>query len=149
MQSLRPATLLKRDSNTDIFLWNFQKIFRVPSFTLPVAASSIFYNVQISIGKNTFTRWRHLINCTYRRKGCILIVVRTHIDYIFPIGNENLSSSQNCSHVISPAEFWFSIHIDKNRPVLDNYETEIIRSSFYSSYQYLLQGSNAANASNH
>ena len=34
------------------------------------------------------------IKCAYREKGCKIIVVRMHIDYLFPIGNKNIYSSQ-------------------------------------------------------
>ena len=73
------------------------------------------------------------IKCAFMGRGRILAAARAHIDYLFPIGNENVFSSQNCIHFILPSEFWSSFHNDKNRPVLNIYENEIIRISLYTS----------------
>ena len=67
------------------------------------------------------------IKWTYRGSGCKLIAVCTYMDFLFLIENENLLSSQHCTHFILPSEFWIFIHNDRNRPILDIYENEIIR----------------------
>lgn len=59
----------------------------------------IFYDVQISwiLEKDTScTRSELSIKFAYRWKGCKLIVVHMHMDYLFPIGNYNVFSSQHC-----------------------------------------------------
>lgn len=54
---------------------------------------------------------RPSINYTHRTrgKGCKVIVVSTHVcthmDYIFPIGNENVFSFQHCTYSILRSEF--------------------------------------------
>ena len=44
------------------------------------------------------------------------------MNYLFPIGNENVFSSQHSTHFILHSEFRISIHNDRNRPILDNHE---------------------------
>ena len=53
------------------------------------------------------------------------------MNYIFSIGNENVFLSQLWIHFILPSEFLISIHNDKNHPILNKYENEMIRISFY------------------
>ena len=64
----------------------------------------------------------------------ILTLVCTLMDCIFPIVNENLFSSQRSTYFILRSEFWISLHNDRNRPILDNCEDEIIKISLYSSH---------------
>ena len=69
------------------------------------------------------------------------------IDYLFPIGNktignENVCSSQHCTHFILPSETWISIHNDRNCPIFDNYENGIIRNSLYT-FHFLLKGADS------
>ena len=47
--------------------------------------------------QNTYTRSEtfHTIKCAHRGRRFILIKVRAHVYYLFPIGNENLFSSQS------------------------------------------------------
>ena len=42
------------------------------------------------------------------------------MDYLFPIGKENVFLSQHCTLFILPSEFWISILNDRNRPILDS-----------------------------
>ena len=77
---------------------------------------------------------------------CILAAARAHIDDLFPIGNENVFSPKHCIHFILPSEFWISFHNDKNRPVLDIYENEIIRISLYTSYFLLKRTASSSRA---
>ena len=48
LQALRPATLLKSDSNTDVFLWNWRSFFMNSFFyrTPPVATFVVFSEKQ-------------------------------------------------------------------------------------------------------
>ena len=62
------------------------------------------------------------------------MVLRTHMDYLFPVENENVLSSQRCKHFILPYEFWISIHNAANCPILDKYENEMIQISLYTSH---------------
>ena len=62
------------------------------------------------------------IKFAYRRRGCKQIVVHMHMFCLFPIGNENLLSSQHCTHFILPSEFRMFIHNGRNRSILDNYK---------------------------
>ena len=44
LQTLRPATLLKRDSNTGVFLWNWRSFFKNSFFyRTPSVASSVVF----------------------------------------------------------------------------------------------------------
>ena len=65
----------------------------------------------------------------YGERGCKLILVRMHIDYLFPIGNENLISLQHCAHFILSFEFWISIYNERSWPILDHYENQTIQIS--------------------
>ena len=70
LQALRPATLLKTDSNTSVFLWNWRSFFMNSFFyrTPPVAASVVFAanqgNIQwtITLGYNQRLSWKY---CNY------------------------------------------------------------------------------------
>ena len=42
------------------------------------------------------------------------------MDYLFPIGKENVFLSQHFTLFILPSEFWISILNDRNRPILDS-----------------------------
>ena len=48
---------------------------------------------------------RPYLKCEYMRRGCPLIVVRTHMDYFFPTEKENVFSSQQSIHFIQTSEF--------------------------------------------
>ena len=68
----------------------------------------IFYEFQISRikeKKHHVQGQKPSIKCAYRERECKLIVVRTHMDYLFPIENENVFLSQRCTHFILPSEF--------------------------------------------
>ena len=79
----------------------------------------------------------------------MLVAVQMHMRYLFPIGDQNLFSSQHCTHFTLPSrhttlyrrlldvettscvywvptEFWISIHNETKSPILDNYGNEII-----------------------
>ena len=43
------------------------------------------------------------------------------MNYLFPIGYENVFSSQYYTYFILPSEFWISIHNDKNYLILNSY----------------------------
>ena len=60
-------------------------------------------------------------------------MVSMHMAY-FRLENENLFSSEHCTHFALPSESWISIHSDKNLPTLDN------PSHFYKRDQPHLQG---------
>ena len=45
------------------------------------------------------------MKCAYMGRGCKLIAVRAHMNYLFPIGYENVFSSQYYTHFILPSEF--------------------------------------------
>ena len=77
---------------------------------------------------------RPSIKCVHRKRGCRLIVVRTHMNYIFPFGNENVLLCQLWTHFTLTSEFWISIDNDRNHPILNNYENEMIRISLYTSH---------------
>ena len=72
LQALRPATLLKTDSNTSVFLWNWRSFFMNSFFyrTPPVAASVVFAanqgNIQwtITLGYNQRLSWNTVIIIT-------------------------------------------------------------------------------------
>ena len=96
----------------------------------------IFYDVQISRKKKKMHHvqgQKSSIKCAYRERGSKLIVVRTHMNYLFLIENENLLLSQCCTHFILPSEFSISIHVT-NCSILDKYENQKIRISFYASH---------------
>ena len=102
----------------------------------------IFYDVRISRVKEKIYHvqgQKLSIKCTHRERGCKVIVVSTHMDYLFPTESENVLLSQRCTYFILPSEFWISIHNVTNRPILDNYENEMIRISLYAS-RFLLKG---------
>ena len=50
------------------------------------------------------------------------------------IGNENIYSSQHCTHFILLSETWIVIYNDSNCPILENYENWIIRISLCTSH---------------
>ena len=52
-----------------------------------------------------------------------MIEVGAHTDCLFQTGNENLFSSvrKHCAYFILPSEFWVSIQVNKNRPILGNF----------------------------
>ena len=52
------------------------------------------------------------------------MVVRTHMDYIFPTENENVLLSQRWTHFILPSKFRISIHNVADCPILDKYEND-------------------------
>ena len=76
------------------------------------------------------------------------MVVRKHMDYLFPIENENALLSQRCTHFILPSEFWICIHNVANCPILDKYENQMIRISFYTSHFFAKESSVFFRASN-
>lgn len=61
--------------------------------------------------------------CKYRGRGCILIEVGAQTDYLFQMGNGNLFSSvrKHCPYLILPFEYWVSIQVNKNCPILGNF----------------------------
>lgn len=65
------------------------------------------------------------------RAGVRVYIENTHMDYQFPIGNENLLSLQRYAYFILLCDLLISIHYDRYRPLLDNCEDEIIRISLY------------------
>lgn len=71
------------------------------------------------------------IKFTYKRREFILIVVRMRMNYLSPIENENLFSSEHYTHFILYSELLIFIRNDRNRLILDNYKNEIIRISLY------------------
>ena len=82
---------------------------------------SIFYDVQISRilkKKASLQGQRPSIKWTHRGRRCI-VMVSTHMAY-FRLENENLFSSEHCTHFTLRSESWISIHSDKNLPTLDN-----------------------------
>ena len=90
------------------------------------------------IGKNE-SYIRSSIMCAYNGRGFIMIVVRTHVGYPFPIVNENVFYSQYYIHFNVLSEFWDFTHNERNCPILDNYQVERIGISLYSSC-FLLKG---------
>ena len=76
------------------------------------------------------------IKFTYKRREFILIVVRMRMNYLSPIENENLFSSEHYTHFILYSELLIFIRNDRNRLILDNYRNEVIRISLYSSHFY-------------
>ena len=62
------------------------------------------------------------------------MVVRTHMDYLFPIENENVLLSKRCTHFILPSELWISFHNVAYCPILDKYENQMIRISLHTSH---------------
>ena len=67
-----------------------------------------FYDVQISRMKKLIHHaqgQRPSIKCALRNRGSKVMVVRTHTDYLFPIENENVISSQRCPNFILPSKF--------------------------------------------
>ena len=74
------------------------------------------------------------IKCAYREKGSKLMVVRTHMDYLFSIENENVLLSRRSTHFILPSEFWISIHNVANCLILDKYENQMMQISLYTSH---------------
>ena len=67
------------------------------------------------------------------------MVVRTHMDYIFPTENENVLLSHRWEHFILAFEFWISIHNVANSPILDKYENKMSQISLYT-YYFLEKG---------
>ena len=86
----------------------------------------MIYDVQISRIKKK--------NTMYKERESKLMVMRTHIVYLFPIENENVLLSQRCTQFILSSEFWISIHNVANCPTLDKYENQTIRICLYNSY---------------
>ena len=74
------------------------------------------------------------LKCVHRERGSKLIVMRTHMDYLFLIENENVLLSKCCTHFILPSEFSISIHNVANCSILDKYENQNIRISLYTSH---------------
>ena len=66
-----------------------------------------------------------------------------HIDNLFPIGNENVFSSQHRTYFILPSEFRIFIHNNRNCPILDNYENKITLISLNFFY-HLLKGAGSS-----
>ena len=62
------------------------------------------------------------------------MVVPTHMDYLFPIKNENVLLSQCCTHFNLLSEFWISIHSVANCRILNEYDNQMIRISLYTSH---------------
>ena len=70
-QALRPATLLKRDSNTGVFLWNWRSFSWTASFTEHLQwlllwflqqSNVIFSVITITLGYNQKLSWKY---CNY------------------------------------------------------------------------------------
>ena len=74
------------------------------------------------------------LKCVHRERGSKLIVMRTHMDYLFLIENENVLQSTRCSHFALAFEVWLSIHNVTNCPILDKYENQMIWISLYTSH---------------
>ena len=99
----------------------------------------IFYDVQISrikkkIHHHHIQGQKPSIKCTYRERGFKLMVVRTHMDYLFPIENENVLLSKRSTQFILPSALWISIHNVAYCPILDKYENQMTRISLYTSH---------------
>ena len=85
----------------------------------------LFYDFQISRIKKKIRHvqgQKHSIKCAYRERGSKLMVVWTHMDYIFPTENENVLLSQCWTHFILPSKFRIFIHNVADCPILDKYE---------------------------
>ena len=73
---------------------------------------------------------RPSIKCTYRGRGCILIEVRTHAYYHFPIGNKDLFSTQSLHISLYLLNLELLLIITKTTPfsrMFDHCENEIIQ----------------------
>ena len=104
----------------------------------------IFYDVQISRMKKKIHRYhvqgqKPSIKCAYSERGSKLMVVRTHMEYLFPIENENVLLSKRCTHFILPSELWISFHNVAYCPILDKYENQMIRISLHT-FHFLQMG---------
>ena len=62
------------------------------------------------------------------------MVVRTHMDYLFPIENENVLLSKRSTQFILPSALSISIHNVAYCPILDKYENQMTRISLYTSH---------------
>ena len=71
LHALRPATLLKRDSNTAVFLWNWRSFLRTTSFTEHLQwfllwflqqNNVIFSVITVTLGHNQKLSWKY---CNY------------------------------------------------------------------------------------
>ena len=51
-------------------------------------------------------------------KKCILIVVRTHMEFLFATKIKNLFSSHCCKHLVLISQFQISIDDDRNSTIL-------------------------------
>ena len=96
----------------------------------------MIYDVQISrIKKKHYVQGQKpSIKCAYRERESKLMVMRTHMVYLFPIENEIVLLSQRCTQFILSSEFWISIHNVANCPTLEKYENQTIRICLYNSY---------------
>ena len=99
----------------------------------------IFYDVQISrikkkIHHHHIQGQKPSIKCTYRERGFKLMVVRTHMDYLFPIENENVLLSKRSTQFILPSQLRISINNVAYCPILDKYENQMTRISLYTSH---------------
>ena len=72
------------------------------------------------------------IKCAYRENVC-KVIVRMHIDYLFPIGNKN---DWKWKYILFSTlhTFHSTLWNDRNCPILDHYENRIIPISFYTSH---------------
>ena len=70
-----------------------------PDIFYDVPFSRTLEKIYLIQGKKSFLKF------ACRKRGYQLIAVRMHMDYLFPIGNENLFSLQQCTYVILPFEF--------------------------------------------
>ena len=90
LQTFKPATVLKRDSNTDVYLWILQKFFRKPNlkcanncfwnlffhldcFLITCTSCSYWYTVSFRrgaiAGAPARAKWfRSVINCTRKSR---------------------------------------------------------------------------------
>ena len=67
----------------------------------------MIYDVQISrIKKIHYVQGQKpSIKCAYRERESKLMVMHTHMAYLFPIENENVLLSQRCTQFILSSEF--------------------------------------------
>ena len=87
---------------------------RLPRISVP------FWEPKIKWAPRALTRVSTVLEKIYHAMGqrpsvkCRLSVVRTHMNYLLPIGNVNVLWSQPWTHFILPSEFWISIYNYEN-----------------------------------
>ena len=109
---LRILLFLSNSSIVDFYGWREWKDHKIGhKYMTPKLV--IFYDVQISRIQEKIHHMqgqRPFIKCAHRKRVCRMILVRMHMNYLFPNGNENV------------------------HPILNNYENEMIRISLHTSH---------------